>query len=312
MRYFPLFMDLQNKPVLVVGGGEVACRKVDSLLRAGAKVTIVSPKVESYLQTQIESGKCHWIQRFYEPSMLTRDYLQVWATTDNPALNHKVHKNAKEVGVLVNVVDDTPYCDFITPSIINRGRIQLAISSGGASPVLIRGIREKIESVLPMNTAQLADFAASKREDIKSHYATVDERRKFWERFFQTPAVLSSSNNQQLQQLYQGLIQQNVPFVDSCTWIEYGEDPELLPIKALRLMQEAEIVYHDKNCPFSFIDLVRRDAERIAYDQLTNVAGEISASKSQQQRVVVFISPNSSAYLLIKEGDQVIELAKIK
>lgn len=312
MRYFPLFLDLQNKPVLVVGGGEVASRKVDSLLRAGAKVTIVSPKVDPYLKQQIEAGKCLWIQRFYEPSMLTRHYIQVWATTDNPKLNHQVHKNAKEVGVLVNVVDDTPYCDFITPAMINRGRIQLAISSGGASPVLIRGIREKIESILPMNTAQLADFAASKREDIKSHYATVEKRRKFWERFFQTPAVLNSNNNQQLQQLYQDLIHDDSPFVDSCTWIEYGEDPELLPIKALRLMQEAEIVYHDRQCPFSFVDLVRRDAERVEYDQLTNVAGDITASKSKQQRVVVFIPANSSAHLLIKEGDQVIQLAKVK
>ena len=158
MRYFPLFMDLLEKPVLVIGGGEVACRKIDMLLRAGAQVTVVSPKIEPYLAQLVGNDKCHWIQRFYEPELMTSDYVQVWATTDNPSLNHQVHKDAKKLRILVNVVDDTPYCDFITPSIINRGRIQIAISSGGSSPVLIRGIREKIETVLPMNTAQTRRF----------------------------------------------------------------------------------------------------------------------------------------------------------
>ncbi|MCG6507725.1 bifunctional precorrin-2 dehydrogenase/sirohydrochlorin ferrochelatase, partial [Vibrio parahaemolyticus] len=155
-RYFPLFLDLTNKPVLVVGGGEVACRKIDALLRAGAKVTIVSPQIASTLQSLVDDGKCQWIQNFYTSQILTKEYLQVWATTDNPDLNHQVHKDAKNMGILVNVVDDQPYCDFITPSMIERGRVQLAISSGGASPVLIRNVRETLEAVLPQNLGLLA------------------------------------------------------------------------------------------------------------------------------------------------------------
>lgn len=312
MRYFPLFMDLLERPVLVVGGGEVACRKVETLVRAGASVTVVSPKVEPYLRELSESGKCVWIPRFYEQELMRDEFVQVWATTDNPELNHRVHKDAKNAGILVNVVDDTPYCDFITPSIINRGRVQIAISSGGSSPVLIRGIREKLEAVLPMNTAQLADFAASKRSDIKRHFATVDERRKFWELFFKQPLVINCKDNQELEKAYQALIHVDAEFTDSCTWIEFGEDPELLPIKAMRIMQEAEIVFYDKQCPFGFVDLVRRDAERIAFDDVTQVSSDIMTRKANKQRIVVFVEPNSSSYKLLKEGDEVIELAKVK
>ncbi|MDG2933248.1 bifunctional precorrin-2 dehydrogenase/sirohydrochlorin ferrochelatase, partial [Vibrio parahaemolyticus] len=163
MRYFPLFLDLINKPVLVVGGGEVASRKVEALLKAGADVTIVSPTLVDFLSKLASEHQLRWVQRFYSSDIVTKNFVQVWATTDNPELNHQVYKDAKELGILVNVVDDKPYCDFITPSMINRGRIQIAISSGGASPVLIRNIREKLESILPQNMGLMADFANSKR-----------------------------------------------------------------------------------------------------------------------------------------------------
>lgn len=115
MQYFPLFLNLKSKPVLVVGGGEVACRKVDSLVRAGALVTIVSPQIAPYLQELVDSQECVWIQNFYSKEQLVQKFIQVWATTDNPALNHQVYHDAKKLGILVNVVDDQPYCDFITP-----------------------------------------------------------------------------------------------------------------------------------------------------------------------------------------------------
>ncbi|EDL51816.1 MULTISPECIES: NAD(P)-dependent oxidoreductase [Vibrio] len=312
MRYFPLFMDLLDRPVLVVGGGEVACRKVDTLTRAGARVTIVSPQLEPYLDDLVEQGKCLWVKRFYEAELMHQDFVQVWATTDNPELNHQVHKDAKKMGILVNVVDDTPYCDFITPSIINRGRVQIAISSGGASPVLIRGIREKLESILPMNTAQLADFAASKRGDIKQHFATVDERRKFWELFFNEPRVVECKNNHELELAYQQLINSDAEFSNACTWIKFGVDPELLPIKALRIMQEAEVVFFDKSCPFGFVDLVRRDAERIEFQDIAQVSQDIQKRKANKERIVVFVDPQSSSHRLLKEGDEEIGLAQIK
>ncbi|MFM2589902.1 NAD(P)-dependent oxidoreductase [Vibrio sp. TBV020] len=312
MQYFPLFVNLNHKPVLVVGGGEVASRKVDSLIRAGANVTIVSPQVEDYLGKLIEKGECQWIQGFYSQELLETSYVQVWATTDNPSLNHQVHHDAKRKGILVNVVDDLPYCDFITPSMINRGRIQIAISSGGAAPVLIRNMREKLESVLPQNLSLQADFAASKRKDIKEQLPTVDERRKFWEAFFARPDVDTANSNTELEVAYQGALEQGFSRKGSVTWIEYGGDVELLTLKALRLMQQAELALFDNECPFPFVDLVRRDAERIEFDHQAALSTQLEIAKKEDKRVVVLLAPKSTNVTFLQGEDTIITLGNQK
>ncbi|RBW65940.1 siroheme synthase [Vibrionales bacterium C3R12] len=299
MRYFPLFLDVVNKPVLVVGGGEVACRKVDSLLRAGASVTVVSPKLEPYLRSLVDAERCSWIQNFYSSEIMTKQYIQVWATTDNPSLNHQVHKDAKKMGILVNVVDDLPFCDFITPSMVNRGRIQIAISSGGASPILVRNIREKLESVLPQNLSLLAEFGASKRNSIKKEFPSVTERRKFWEAFLSDSRVESSVSREQLESLYQIAIKQELDRAGSCTWIEFGDDVELLTIKALRLMQQAELILYPKACPYDFIDLSRRDAEREQYATAADLSERIAKAKQDNLRICVFVPKKNECSLLI-------------
>ncbi|WP_394125463.1 NAD(P)-dependent oxidoreductase [Vibrio hepatarius] len=312
MQYFPLFVNLNHKPVLVVGGGEVASRKVDSLVRAGASVTIVSPQVENYLSQLIDKGECQWIQGFYSEELLETSYVQVWATTDNPSLNHQVHRDAKRKGILVNVVDDLPYCDFITPSMINRGRIQLAISSGGAAPVLIRNMREKIEAVLPQNLSLQADFAASKRNDIKEKLPTVDERRKFWEMFFARPDVDNASTNAILEAAYKNALEVGFSRKGSVTWIEHGNDVELLTLKALRLMQQAEIVLFDSQCPFAFVDLVRRDAERLEFANQADLSTQIEIAKNEDKRVVVLLAPHSTNVTFIQGSDTIISLGSQK
>lgn len=311
MQYFPLFLNLKSQPVLVVGGGEVACRKVDSLVRAGALVTIVSPQISPYLKTLVDAQECVWIQNFYSKEMLDKKFIQVWATTDNPNLNHQVHHDAKQLGILVNVVDDQPYCDFITPSMINRGRIQLAISSGGASPVLVRNIREKLEASLPHNLSLLADFGASKRVDIKESLPNVDLRRKFWENFFADPRTDKASTRAELEELYQHLLKDGVAEQGRTTWIDFGNDVELLPMKALRLMQEAEWVLYPTDCPFAFVDLVRRDAEREVYASDSELATKLSRARQEQLRVVVFIAPNTAQYNLLKKHDLHIKLGSV-
>ncbi|WP_070963377.1 precorrin-2 dehydrogenase/sirohydrochlorin ferrochelatase family protein [Vibrio sonorensis] len=309
MQYFPLFYDLNNEPVLVVGGGEVACRKVDALLRAGAAVTIVSPKVDAFLEGLIHEDKCAWIQRFYSPELMESHYVQVWATTDNPELNHQVHKDAKAKRIMVNVVDDKPYCDFITPSMIDRGRIQIAISSGGASPVLVRNIREKLEAVMPQNLSLLAEFGASKRSDIIKKLPSVDERRKFWERFFDDPSMDLVNERNALEARYQALLNASDEATASCTWIEYGDNVELLPLKALRLMQQAELVLYHKSCPFSFVDLVRRDAERLEFSDEVALVSLLEKGQMEGQRICIFVPPKASAYRLLIGDDTHLRLA---
>ncbi|TVU63048.1 siroheme synthase [Vibrio atlanticus] len=311
MRYFPMFLDVENKPILVVGGGEVACRKVDSLLRAGANVTVVSPKVAPYLKQLVDESKLHWVQNFYSSQIISKNYLQVWATTDNPNLNHQVHNDAKKLGILVNVVDDLPYCDFITPSIINRGRIQIAISSGGASPVLVRNIREKLETVLPQNIGLIADFGASKRNSIKESFPTVDERRKFWERFLSSSFIEQVVDREQLEAFYQQALTEGVDNEGRVTWIEFDQDVELLSMKALRLMQEAELVLSPSDCPFEFVDLCRRDAERESYDNSGELSTKLEHARTQNLRVCVFIPPASVEFNLLAGKDLKLSVAKV-
>ena len=311
MRYFPIFLDVENKPILVVGGGEIACRKVDSLLRAGADVTLVSPKVEPYLKQLVDDDKVHWVQNFYSSQSISKNYLQVWATTDNPDLNHQVHNDAKKMGILVNVVDDLPYCDFITPSMINRGRIQIAISSGGASPVLVRNIREKLETVLPQNIGLIADFGASKRNSIKESFPTVDERRKFWERFLSSSFINQVTEREQLETYYQQSLTDPVDNKGQVTWIEFEDDLELISIKAMRLMQEADLVLSPKECPFDYIDLCRRDAERESFSDSGELSTKLEKARAENFRVCVFIPPASVEFNLLVGRDLKLSTAKV-
>ncbi|MCG9552511.1 siroheme synthase [Vibrio sp. Isolate31] len=311
MRYFPMFLDVENKPILVVGGGEVACRKVDSLLRAGANVTLVSPKVAPYLKQLVDEGQLHWVQNFYSSQIISKNYLQVWATTDNPSLNHQVYNDAKKMGILVNVVDDLPYCDFITPSMINRGRIQIAISSGGASPVLVRNIREKLETVLPQNIGLIANFGASKRNSIKESFPTVDERRKFWERFLSSSFIELVTDREQLEFYYQQALTEGINSEGQVTWIEFEHDVELLSMKALRLMQEAELVLSPSDCPFEFVDLCRRDAERESYANSGELSTKLEQARSEKLRVCVFIPPASVEFNLLAGKDLKLSAAKV-
>ena len=306
MRYFPLFLDLVNKPVLVVGGGEVASRKVEALLKAGADVTIVSPSLVDFLDKLAQEQQVHWIQRFYSSDLVTKSFIQVWATTDNPELNHQVYKDAKELGILVNVVDDKPYCDFITPSMINRGRIQIAISSGGASPVLIRNIREKLESILPQNMGLMAEFANSKRNSIKEALPSVDLRRKFWENYFSHPEVENARDNRELETIYQETMTKPLDETGSCTWIQVGKDVEMLPIKAVRYMQQAELALHSTKCEADVMELVRRDAERESFSSATELSDMLRKGKEEKLRVCVFIPHGTSEFSLLQGQDLVI------
>ncbi|ARN65816.1 TPA: siroheme synthase [Vibrio vulnificus] len=306
MRYFPLFMDLENKPVLVVGGGEVASRKIEALLNVGAKVTIVSPTLVDELHRWVEENRCYWVKNFYSSELMDGAYVQVWATTNNPSLNHQVYRDAKQRNLLVNVVDDKPYCDFITPSMISRGRVQIAISSGGASPVLIRNLRESLEAVLPQNLSLLAEFAESKRVAIKERFPTVEERRMFWELFFDLPEVKSSQNHRELETLFAQAIKGEVQRTAQCTWIGCTEDVELLPIKALRYMQKAELVLAPEQIHPAFLEMVRRDAQRLSYETPAQLSEKIQQAKLEPIKICVLFAKNSQEFSFLQQGDLII------
>ena len=288
MDFFPVFLRLSDRQVLVVGGGDVACRKVDLLLRANANITVVSPELHAYLCTYVEEGKITYLKKCYEQNDLT-GFDQIWATTNHRELNHRIYKEATERGLWVNVVDDPQYCHFITPSIVDRSPIQVAISSGGASPVLIRYLRERFETFLPQNLSVLADFAGKQRERIKQHFSTVDERRKFWERYFRSPVVENATKPEELESVFQQLLNEPDKVEQSIVYIQVGSDPELLTLKALRLMQQAEYIVYCDTCPEIFVDLCRRDADRekMNHEKLIFRAEELAKKNIR----VVILSP---------------------
>ncbi|MDX1302067.1 NAD(P)-dependent oxidoreductase [Photobacterium sp.] len=285
MDFFPVFLNLKNRKVLVVGGGDVACRKVDLLLRAGADITIISPQLHPHLSRLAADQRLTYIKQKYDPSCVI-GFHQIWATTDAPELNHQVFSDAENEGIWTNVVDDPRHCHFITPSMIDRTPIQVAISSGGASPVLVRFIREKLETQLPQNLSLLAEFSGKQRERIKQHFKTVDERRKFWERFFRLPTVEQASNIASLEQAFTLLLSKPEAQTSHLYLIETGLDPEMLTLKALRVMQQSDVVLYPEGSNDIFVDLCRRDADREPYIPET-LQNQVHALLNEGLRVCV-------------------------
>lgn len=267
MEYLPLFFDLQGQPVLLIGGGDIALRKARLLTRAGARVRLVSPEVldevrELVLQAQGEIFESRYLVEHIEGVRL------IVAATDDEAVNEQVHKDAIAAGIPVNVVDNPPLCTFIFPAIVDRSPIVIGISSAGKAPVLARNLRAKLETLIPPSYAQLGELVGRFRGQVKAKFDTVNKRRNFWER------VLSGSV---AERVFAGqtiaaeeLLQQQIDQADAEHQV--GEvylvgagpgDPELLTFKALRLMQQADVVLYDALVSPEVLDLCRRDADLI-------------------------------------------------
>lgn len=306
MQYFPVFMDLRNKAVLVVGGGDVACRKIEALYQAGAKITIVSPHLHPILKTWVDEKKCNWHPGFYTKKSLHSKYCQVWATTNNPELNHQVYQEAKQLGLLVNVVDDPDYCDFITPARLERGRIQLALSSGGASPILIRNLRAQLETLLPQNLGLIADFTQAKRQEVKKNITDSALRRQFWENFLHYPQVQQAAHWQELEACYHTLLTQPSVKTAQVIWVEWKTDIELLPIKAVAYMQKADLILIISHAPEELLNLCRRDADRLYIDSPDTLAKILSDNMVENNKMVILI-PES-----IKNYDQFSRMHNLK
>ncbi len=267
MRYFPLFFDTRNKHILVIGAGEVAARKIELLLKTDATLTVVSPGACDTVLKYAEQGRVSLTLRPYQDGDLTSVDL-VFVATDDNALNKSIQATANKLGIPVNVVDAPELCDFITPSIVNREPITIAMSSGGVAPVLLRYLREKLESWIPENISTLGQFAQSFREKVKQKLPTVTQRRYFWEAFFNGSLAEQVMQGQDVQsEFLQSLdnFQQDTEFKQGQVYlIGAGPgDPELLTFKALRLMQKADVVVYDRLVSSDILDKTRRDAEKI-------------------------------------------------
>jgi len=268
MDYFPLFINLKEQNCLVVGAGEIACRKVELLAKAGAHVYVIAPHICSNMQTLADNNPAIKIEKKeFSPNDIQQQRLIISAT-NQAVVNEQVAELAEQHNIPVNVVDNPKLCRFIVPAIIDRSPVIAAVSSGGSSPVLARLLRSKLESLIPPAFGQLAELAEKYRESVKTHIHPPSQRRIFWENVLQgsIAELFYSGKKQEAETRLQAAITKT----DSSTVT--GEvylvgagpgDPDLLTFRALRLMQQADVVVYDRLVSDEILELVRRDAEKI-------------------------------------------------
>lgn len=306
MDYLPIFADLKQRPVLVVGGGDVAARKVDLLQRAGAEIRIVAQSLSPELEQQRQQGRVLWLGKTFDPQQLDDVFLAIAATDDN-ALNAAVFAEADKRRVLANVVDDQPRCSFIFPSIIDRSPLVVAVSSSGQAPVLARLLREKLEALLPASLGQMAQVAGRWRGQVKQRLASIGERRRFWENTFGGRFATLVANGQTAQAEHQ--LEQDLHRFAAGDEGAQGEialvgagpgDVGLLTLRGLQVMQQADVVLYDHLVSGEILDLVRRDAERICVGKR---AGAHSVIQEETNRLLVELAQQGKRVVRLKGGD---------
>ncbi|VXD08000.1 fused siroheme synthase 1,3-dimethyluroporphyriongen III dehydrogenase and siroheme ferrochelatase; uroporphyrinogen methyltransferase [Enterobacterales bacterium 8AC] len=306
MDYLPIFADLKQRPVLVVGGGEVAARKVDLLIRTGAEIRIVAQALSPEIERLYQQGQVHWLALSFAPQQLDEVFLVI-AATDNSQLNAEVYAEADKRRVLANVVDDQPRCSFIFPSIIDRSPLVVAVSSSGQAPVLARMLREKLEALLPASLGQVAEVAGRWRSQVKQQLSSIGARRRFWEKTFAGRFATLVANGQTAQaerQLAQDLTafaQGNEGQQGEIALVGAGPgDVGLLTLRGLQVMQQADVVLYDHLVSDETLDLVRRDAERICVGKR---AGAHSVIQEETNRLLVELAQQGKRVVRLKGGD---------
>jgi len=304
--YLPIFADLKQRPVLVVGGGDVAARKVSLLQRVGAEIRIVAQSLSPELEQQRQQGRVLWLGKTFDPQQLDDVFLAIAATDDN-ALNAAVFAEADKRRVLANVVDDQPRCSFIFPSIIDRSPLVVAVSSSGQAPVLARLLREKLEALLPASLGQMAQVAGRWRGQVKQRLASIGERRRFWENTFGGRFATLVANGQTAQAERQ--LEQDLHRFATGEEGAQGEialvgagpgDVGLLTLRGLQVMQQADVVLYDHLVSGEILDLVRRDAERICVGKR---AGAHSVIQEETNRLLVELAQQGKRVVRLKGGD---------
>jgi len=267
MQALPIFFNIKNRHCVVIGGGDVATRKVSMLLKASAAITLYSPAICHELLAMAEAGTIKYIANNFEPSQLAGACMVI-AATDDEAVNIAVSVSAKAQNIPVNVVDAPDLCTFTMGSIIDRSPVVIAISSEGNAPVLARYIRAKIETMLPATYGRIADIAGEFRDQVKAKFATTQARRIFWEGILQGPMVerVLSGQEQAARDLLQNILDGTDATANKGEVFLVGGgpgDPDLLTFRALRLMQQCDVCVYDKLVSPEVMELVRRDAELI-------------------------------------------------
>jgi len=303
LEFLPICLKLIDAPVVLVGGGAVATRKARLLLRAGAKLTVVSPSVSEELKSLLAKHGGVWQQAVYREVDLHGKTLVVAATSDR-STNEQIYRDATALSVLVNVVDMPELCSFIFPALVDRDPILIAISSSGRSPVLTRILRRKIEALVPAAYGRLATFAGRFRQRVKDAIPEDTPRRLFWEQILEgtvAEKVLTGRDAQAEQQLRERLQDTSDLFEGEVYLVGAGPgDPDLLTFKAARLLQCADVVLYDRLVSTEIVEMARRDAQRIYVGKRRS---DHSLPQTEINQLLVDLARQGKRVVRLKGGD---------
>ncbi len=302
MNHLPLGFKVRGRGCLLVGGTQVALRKARLLHEAGARLRVVAPAIDPELRQLVESGGGECFLRAFQEQDCTGAVLVVAADPD-PDLNRQVARTAQAAGIPVNAVDDLEASDVIFPAMVRRPPLWFAISSGGGGPMLARFWRARLEALVPEGWGTVARIAQKMREPVRKQLPDTDQRRRFWERVLGGNVLLRllSGGEQAGEALLREELAQPVASGGEVYLVGAGPgDPELLTLRALQLMQQADIVFYDRLVSAQVLERVRRDAEQV------HVGKQSACHPVSQERINDLLIENARAgkrVLRLKGGD---------
>jgi len=299
MKYFPIFLDTKYIKAIVIGGGDVAARKIELLLKTTTNITVMSAQLSISVKRLVDTHQLQWLEHDYEAGHFKAKNLVI-AATDNTEVNQAVAAEAEKFNLLANVVDQPELCTYITPSIIDRDPMLIAMSSSGSAPILLRMLREQIEKTLPDGYGRLADFSLKFRDHVKARIKGIRNRRSFWEQILRGAVgqlILDGKNIEAEKQLISSLKETITPPQGEIVFIHTLDgEPDNLTLKAHRELQFADAVFYDNSVNLTLIEYVRRDADKYPQAILASVLINFQHAlelAEKGQKVIYLLSGNT-------------------
>lgn len=307
MDHLPIFLDVKGRRALLVGGGKVAARKADLLIRAGCNFTVVAPTLNDCMARLMQEHRIEHKTGDLSADDLDGCVLAFGACSDS-ATNRKLHDLATAAGIPVNVADNPELCDFIMPAVVDRSPLLIAVASGSTAPLLTRMLKARFETTVPAAYGRLAEFAGRYRQRVKDSIPDMTRRRRFWETMFAGPIAeqLFSGQEERAAAQMDKFLEEAATDGDQ---LPRGEvylvgtgpgDPDLLTFRALRLMQQADVVLYDRLIGDGILNLVRRDAERIYVGKMPK---EHTVPQDEISQMLIRLAREGKRVLRLKGGD---------